>query len=399
MKCGDTVTLTIDSVAFGGSGIGRVNNRVVFVPFTVGGDIVEAEVTEVKKRYLRGRVQKISRSSPKRTDPKCRFYYHCGGCQYQHIDYEHQLEIKQRQVVDSFERIGKIASPPVKDIIPSPQMYGYRGKAEYHLGWTPEKHPVMGFLDTRGTSLIDITRCEIVHESINTACLHFRDDLVSGKRKVHDDRITFWSEGNNRQSDGGHFAFDTVTRTVKDSVLYVPFEGFFQANISLVDTLVDEVMSRCKLSDSNSIVDCYCGSGLFMLFSSPLVKQCYGIEMDAEAVECARYNLRLHNLSNTEMFQGTVEGVVRRNDFGRRHIDTVILDPPRTGCAHDALKGIADLNPSRIVYVSCNPASQARDIRYLIERGFSLVGLQPMDMFPQTKHIEVIALLIQDQHA
>lgn len=396
MKVGDIIEVAIDSVAFGGEGVGRIDNRVVFVPFTADGDVVEVKISEVRKRYARGDVMAVTVSSPKRTVPRCGHYMQCGGCQYQHIVYENQINIKKQQVIDTFERIGKFSLPPVTDIIPSPMTYNYRGKAEYHLDWGNPQKPVLGFKDTTGATVIDIDRCEIVHESINDACRRFRNDIATGRQKFRGTRKTFWS-ASDMNADPTKIRqllkFKTVKRSAKDRMPYVPATGFFQANLSLVDTLVDQVVERCETSSSNVLIDCYCGSGLFTLFLSSYFGKIQGIETDRQAVRCARVNMQRYHVSNADIIEGRVEDVLRSDIIDRKKVDVFLLDPPRTGCDREALLRIIDANPHRIVYVSCNPSTQARDVRILVDAGFHLVELQPVDMFPQTKHIEVIALL------
>jgi len=393
VKRGDIVQVTIDTVAFGGDGIGRIDKRVVFVPFTVEGDIVDVEIVDIRKKYVRGIIRTIIQQSPRRVEPRCPSFYRCGGCQYQHISYDHQLRMKERQVTESFERIGKIPSPPVNTIIPSPQHFNYRGKAEYHLDFRQNRHPEIGFMDIKGGTVVDIERCEIVDESINRTYRQFREALISGRETFPGDRFTVWSEYDDTEFPPDQFEFSTIGRKVKDKILFVPREGFFQANILLVDRLVEQVLTIGNVNPSDVVVDLYCGSGLFSVFIAPRVRQVYGVEIDGEAVRCARLNMGMYGVSNTEMVEERVEDVLKIGFIREKRIDAVILDPPRIGCDRGALARITELKPSRIIYVSCNPTTQARDVRYLLDEGFSLMELQPIDMFPQTKHIEVIALL------
>ncbi|MBE9546017.1 MAG: class I SAM-dependent RNA methyltransferase, partial [Proteobacteria bacterium] len=389
IKIRDIIETRIDTVAFGGDGVGRVDNMVIFVPFTVDGDVVEVEITGVKKKYLRGKIKKIVVPSPQRAEPKCLHFSECGGCQYQHILYKYQLEMKRRQVVESFERIGRLGSPPVKEIIPSPEVFGYRGKAEYHIGFSEEKIPEIGFMDVEGGKLVDIERCEIVDETINRSFQDFRDDLIAGRTEIHDERKIIWSGLSGIEKTAG--APEYITRMVKGKSLIVPCGGFFQANIFLVDTLVDCVVEMSGLTGSEAVLDCYCGSGLFSLFLAGHARQVFGMEINGESAKCARMNHENFGISNATVFMGDIKGILGEK---LSDIDLVILDPPRIGCDRDVLSGIVELKPERIIYISCNPATQARDIRYLIDEGFFLRTLQPMDMFPQTKHIEVIALMV-----
>ncbi|MBW2561552.1 MAG: class I SAM-dependent RNA methyltransferase, partial [Deltaproteobacteria bacterium] len=174
---GDIVEVSIETVALGGSGVGRVGPIVVFVPFTAAGDVVEAKIMKVKKNYLTGKIVRVLSASPDRVDPVCPYFSLCGGCQYQHLLYEAQLRTKERQVAESFERIGKIVAPPVATIIPSPLPFGYRGKAEFHGVPAPGGQFHLGFMDTQGGELVDISRCAIVDESINTEYAKLREKL------------------------------------------------------------------------------------------------------------------------------------------------------------------------------------------------------------------------------
>jgi 23S rRNA (uracil1939-C5)-methyltransferase len=385
LKVGDIATLKLDGVAFGGVALGRIEGVVVFVPFGVDGDEVRIEITEVKKNYCRARIEEILVPSPARIEAKCPYFTICGGCQYQHISYEHQLELKEKQVAESFERIGRVKAPPVGKIIPSPLVYNYRGKAEFHIDLDDKGELRVGFIDEGGAFPVDIERCEIVDETINNEMKKLRDDIASGKRTVDETRNIIWSQND-------FLAAPLIPRTVKGKEFRVPYSGFFQTNLSLVDELVDTVIRMGNFEDSDTVCDCYCGSGLFSLFLAPRVKKILGIEGDGQSVKCARANLRDHELTNAKFFKGDVEKLLRENVIkGKVPVDAVLLDPPRIGCARKVLDAIAKIRPAKIVYVSCDPVTQARDIRYLMERGFSLRELQPIDMFPQTGHIEVVA--------
>lgn len=386
VKIGDVVTTKLDTVAFGGNALGRIEGVVVFVPFGVDGDEVTIEIGKAKKNYCQAVIKEILSPSSDRVEPRCPYFTICGGCQYQHISYEHQLVIKERQVGESFERIGRVKSPPVKKIIPSPLAFNYRGKAEFHIDLDDKGELRVGFIDEGGAFPVDIERCEIVDETINDAVRKVRDDIASGIINVGEKRNIFWSHND-------FLAAPFISRTVKGKEFNTPYSGFFQTNLSLMDGLVDSVIMMGNCADSNTVLDCYCGSGLFSLFLAPHVKRVIGIEGDRHSIKCARTNLQDYGITNAEFIEGPVEKILRQKVKGKIHVDAVLLDPPRIGCAKGVLDDIAEIRPEKIVYVSCDPATQARDVRYLIEKGFSLTEVQPIDMFPQTKHIEVIALI------
>ena len=386
MRLKDQVTIKIESIAFGGHGVGRVDNFVVFVPFAAPDDELEVEIVELKKKFARGRIVNISRPSPLRNVPLCGHYENCGGCCYQHLNYEQQLKIKKKQVSDAFLKIGKIVSPPVLDPIASPQAYHYRGKAQCHTakeayGWK------LGFLDVSGSEIVDIARCEIMEETINDKIKELRDNP---KLLSMESNLTIWSG----LSDDASQNSDQIKRMVKGKEFLVPDGGFFQANLYLTDRLVDEVCRLVAPGKINTLVDAYCGSGLFSIFLSSYAQNVFGIETGKQAVKFAKINAERHGALNTKFICGEVENVLPQEfASGSESIDLLVLDPPRSGCDGSVLKAISTLRPQKVIYISCNPATQARDIKYLSEFGYDLLSLLPLDMFPQTEHIEVIGYL------
>ena len=386
LAVGQSVECGINTVAFGSSGIARVGNRVVFVPFTVDGDRVIVEISAIKKNYCLAYLKEIVSPSPHRVSPRCPYYSSCGGCQYQHIGYEHQLLIKERQVKETFQRIGEISFPVMKPIIPSPRTFNYRKKAEVHLARSGNESIKAGFVNVDGDTVIDIERCDLVDEDINKQYAELRKKLVSDAVPVRKNRITLWT--------GRSISPAQVAKTVKERMFIVPSQEFFQANGSLVDLLIDYVVDAAEYGASDTVVDCYCGCGLFASFLAPRVKKVIGIEENRKSSAAARKNLKNHGCSNARILEGRAEKVIKTQLLRKNiPVDTVILDPPRIGCPKRVLKDIMELSPRRIVYLSCNPATQARDIAFLLKGNYILNHLQPFDMFPQTKHIEVLALL------
>lgn len=394
---GDIHRVEIQSLAFGGEGIGRIDQMVIFIPFTVDGDLVDVEVREIKKFYLRGRVAQIVRASPDRVAPPCPYFGRCGGCQYQHVRYEKQIAVKERQVVEAFERIGRIPSPPVLPILPSPRTFGYRGKAEYHLHHSVGTSPVIGFMDVRGDRVIDIERCAIMDESINRASERLRRSLVAGRGSVREGKRILWADPDDEKAEDGDAATgepEYIERKIGTKKMKVPYQGFSQANVALLETLVALVVDCSGVTKSDTVIECYSGSGLFSLFLADRCRQVFGIEVDREAVNCARMNLERYGQTNGRFFEGDVGQVLREQfSISRDSIDVVILDPPRNGCDREVLSSVIAISPRRIVYIACDPATQARDAAVFLEGGYLLKAVQPMDMFPQTKHIETVALL------
>jgi len=395
-RCGERVELVITDVAFGGDGVGRVSDLVLFVPFTVDGDEAEVEITEVRKRYARGRLVRILSPSPHRIVPACPDHGRCGGCRMQHVGREHQLELLQRQVKEIFKRIAGMERPPLLPVIPSPLALGWRGKAEFHLAGRGGKRRI-GLMALASHELIEVKGCGIVAESINGKFSRLREGLLSGKVPIPGDRQVIWSD---EPGEPPTKVFTRegrapdVVRIVCGRRLTVPGRGFFQANVSLVEELVAQVAGMCSLTGKETLIDAYGGAGLFSLFLGPGAGSLFGIEGDREAVRCAEINLDRAELRQARFFNGDVGDVLCREFTARRRgADVVVLDPPRDGCGSGVLEAMGEMMPRRIVYVSCNPATQARDVRFLVGRGYCLERLQPLDMFPHTGHVEVVSLL------
>jgi len=382
LERGREIDLEIDSVAFGGAGIGRYGTMVVFVPFTVEGDSVSVEIAVVKKRFATGNLKSVHVASPFRTVPRCAAYMRCGACSYQHIAYDHQLVLKNRQVRDALERIGRFQNIPLEDTLPSPQAYSYRGKADFHAERGRERNRVIGFTARATNDIIDLERCEIVHESINTFLLQERR---KGSRLG---RFALWSAPQEEGSDA------RIVRRVAGQEMLVPHHGFFQANLFLTEKLVQVVEAFCGLSGTETVIDGYCGSGLFSLFLAPSCGYLYGIEAEGEAVRCAEENMRRAGIRSATFYPGDI-GNVLRDRFIRKSIpvDVILVDPPRTGMEPETLSALNALHPMKIVYVSCNPTTLARDLRFLADFGYALRKVSPLDMFPQTSHIETVVLL------
>lgn len=390
VKPGDLAELTIETVAFGGDGVGRHAGRVVFVPYTVDGDEALVLVKAVKKNYARGRLVKLHRSSPRRVEPICRHYGLCGGCSYQHIAYDHQLHLKGRQVTEIMERIGKLPQPNVYSPVASPQHFYYRCKADFHLEY-PEGKAVVGFMNNENRGIVPIERCEIVEEGINMALAALYEKLA-GARHFPVGRYPLWSL--EKEALNPLRPPRTIIRYVGHHAVEVPYTGFFQANTALLPHLIDHVLKACAPTGRETVVDAHCGSGLFSLFLSPHVGEVWGVDWDAEAIACARQNARRFKLRNTFFHTGDAGEVIRREFYNnKKKIDLLILDPPRTGCKVSLLELVTEIQPPKVVYISCHPATQARDLARLTAQGYEMEYVTPFDMFPQTAHVETVAVL------
>ena len=366
---GQTVRVTIDDIAFGGDGVGRVDDFVVFVPFVAPGETVEAEWTEVKKRFGRARLRQVLQPSPERVAPACRYFGECGGCQYQHLSYPTQLRIKQKQACDLFHRIGGIDPARVDPIIPCPEPYGYRNRIMIRSQWDKFKQALnLGFLRADNRLVVDIEECKIAEPALNEELRRVRlQPPPKGGIKV-------------------------VLRAAAEG-WEVPRDSFFQNNFYLLPKLVETVGARLRDSGSRFLLDAYCGVGFFSIELGGLVEEFAGVEVDTAAIQAARRNAQARGRSNGLFLAGRAEELLPRM-LGRFEAgsSTVILDPPRTGCPSGMLQALRKTGPQQVLYVSCHPATLARDLNVLCAGNvFEVTKIIPLDMFPQTQHMECVA--------
>jgi len=365
---GDRLEVEIADMAFGGDGVGKVDGFVVFVPFVIVGELALVEITERKSDFARARLLQVTTPSPDRVDPKCQYFGECGGCQYQHIDYEAQGRIKLEQVRNLFARVGGFAPEVVGELIPCPAPYGYRNRIMIRRQWDKfQQKAIYGFLRAESRLVVDLERCEIAEEALNEQLQQVREDPPPrNMQKV-------------------------VLRMMPDD-WEMHRDSFFQNNFSLLPKLVETVRSRLADASTKYLVDAYCGIGFFSLSMADLVEGFVGIDIDKQCILPARENLASREIENGEFIQGKTE----------EHMDallerfpaedtTLILDPPRKGVHKEGLEMLANANPRQVIYVSCHPATLARDLKWLCEQGYELKSVTTLDMFPQTQHVECVA--------
>lgn len=362
------VDLKIEDIAFGGKGVAREQGKAVFVPYTIEGELVSAEIVREKKQFAEADLVEVKQSSPNRVTPECPYFGRCGGCAYQHIDYQHQLAIKWRQVRDALQRIGKLKDIPMRPIIPSPRQYAYRNRITVHA-----QDGVIGFFRRDSHRLIDIECCPISREQVNRALAELRE-----QKHVRDGHYTLRSASEPR-------VFSQVNDEVAQALRHL---------------IVDLVPPNQDL-----LIDAYCGAGFFAKALLDKFERVIGIDWDRFAITTAK-----QNASEKEIYiAGDVEqelqqvGAVhlnrpaRGNDMSTRRLrsiapTTIIIDPPATGVTEGVRKAITDLAPETLIYVSCNPPTLARDLKDLHEK-FVIESVTAFDMFPQTAEIEVLAHL------
>jgi tRNA/tmRNA/rRNA uracil-C5-methylase (TrmA/RlmC/RlmD family) len=390
LKLADKISLTIHDLAFGGEGVGRIDEFVVFVPFVIVGETVEVEITEVKKNFARAKLLRVVTPSPERVAPECRYFTQCGGCQYQHIDYPAQLRFKHKQIADLFERVGKISRDVVAPVIPCPSPYGYRNRIMIRSQWNgPAKKLEIGFIRADNNFVVDIEECKIAEPALNEQIKEVRA---------------------NPPPKGGI----KVVLRVQPENWDVPESSFFQNNFFLVPRLMETVRDFLKAGGAKHLVDLYCGVGFFGIETADVVESFVGVESDQLAIKAARKNAEARKIQNGEFIAGQVEEVLpellkrwgetpgepvladghhgSRGRSPHQNDMAVILDPPRKGCWPETLRLLRETRPAQVIYVSCHPATMARDLNILCADGvFELARVQPLDMFPQTQHVECVA--------
>lgn len=346
-----TVELKIHDIAFGGKGVARANGKAVFVPFTIDGESIVAKITREKRQFAEAELLEIPERSPYRTEPSCPYFGTCGGCAYQHIVYTHQLEIKSRQVQDVLRRIGKLKDVPMRPIVPSPQEYSYRNRVTVHA-----ENGVVGYFQRDSHRLIDVERCPIAMDEVNRELADLR---------AHD-------------VPDGHYTLRAQSGP----------RIFSQTNDG-VATALRQLIVQSIPSDQELLVDAFCGAGFFAKALLEKFERLIGIDWDRFAITAAKENVT----AKETYFAGDVAtelyAALEKSDLART---TLIVDPPATGLVASIRKTIVDFAPATLIYVSCDPATLARDLAEL-EWRFRVESVTPLDMFPQTAEIEVLAQL------
>ncbi len=368
-RVGDVLEVEISDIAFGGEGVARVDGLVVFVPFVITGETARVEVTERKREFARAKLVEVLKPAPERVEAPCEHFGDCGGCQYQHIDYPAQIRIKLDQVRNLFARVGGFERSIVGDMIPCPAPLGYRNRIMVRRQWDKFKQKVVyGFLRHDNRLVVDMDRCEIAEPALNDQLHQLRDDPPPrNMQKV-------------------------VLRIMPDD-WELHRDSFFQNNFHLLPQLVEAVRECLANAGTSHLVDAYCGIGFFSLSLADLVESFVGVDIDKQCILPARENMKQRSVTNGEFILGKTEehmgALLERFQAG---VTTVILDPPRKGCHKEGLEMLANVKPQQIIYVSCHPATLARDLKWLCENGgYELKTVTPLDMFPQTQHVECVA--------
>lgn len=419
---GQIIELTLDAIAHGGEAIGRHGGKAVFVPYAVPDERVRVEIVEEKERWARGRLVKVLTPSPDRVTAPCPYFgpEGCGGCQWQHIAYPRQAELKQAIVADQLRRLGRIADPPMADIIAlaDPQSadeaptfldYGYRNHTQFAI--TAEGR--LGYRRGSSHEVLAVERCLLLDPRLDD--LHAALDVVwpeltglSLRTGVNTGDALILFEASSDEAPeleldlpaacalmtprglhpliGEPFLFEEVA----GQRYRVSAQSFFQVNTAGAAALLDTVLTYSAAQPADVVLDLYCGVGLFALALAEHAAEVIGVESSPSACDDFAYNAG--DRPAITLHEGAVEQVLPALASQGQRVDVAILDPPRAGAGADVLQALASLGPRRIVYVSCDPATLARDAVPLASAGYRLIEAQPIDMFPQTYHVETVAL-------
>ena len=405
-----TFDILLEKLTYGGEAMGRLpDGRAVFVPFGLPGETVRVRLTQDKQNFARGELVEVVTASPERIDPKCKHFGKCGGCHYQNLSYENQLQAKTEILRDQFQRIGKIENPPIKPIVPSALEWNYRNHVQFHL--TAEGK--VGFVNSKGNSVFPIEECHLPKISIDSFWRELQFESNKEVERVslragHNEELMIVLESENFETPELEIEADVsvvhlfdehpvviagrdhFVVSVHEKDFRVSAASFFQVNTKMAEKMVEHLIARLPVSMSTTVLDVYCGVGLFSKFFAPKCEQVIGIEASESA--CEDFVFNLDEFDNVELYEGTAEEILP-GLAGRLDSSTyVIVDPPRAGIERHTLDAIISIKPQIIAYVSCDPSTLARDAARLILGGYRLVEVTPFDLFPQTYHIESISI-------
>ena len=447
VRKGEELELHVDSLAYGGNGVARVNGFVVFVRGGLPGDRVRARVTKTKRGFAEAVAETVLEASPARVEAPCRHFGICGGCRFQDLAYESQIAAKEQQVRDALTRIGRFAEPPLEPIVPAASELGYRNKLEYSFA-QGESGVDLGFHRAgRWDEVIGIEECLLTTDLGNAVRLAVRDWAREEQLEPYDQetgagylRHLVYREGRNtgqvlvllvtapgERFEKGYFV-DVLRRfkevrsvhwaindtpaertnlptqllwgedAIEEAILGLRFRirpgAFFQTNTEMAERIYELAGDYAGLTGAENVFDLYCGTGTIGLALAGSAQAVWGVEISEESVACAIENAELNGIENAKFFAGNVGQSLQElvGEAGRP--DVVVVDPPRAGLAGKALRRTGELRAERIVYVSCNPTTLASDAQVLRDEfGYELIRTRPVDMFPHTPHVESVSLL------
>lgn len=446
-----TVEVEIKDLAFDGKSVGHMNGKVVFLDAGLPGETVLADITRSKPRYNQGRVKEILSRSDRRIPAPCEHFEYCGGCTWQDLTYDDQLTYKHRQVEACIERIGKIGDVVVDPIVPAPSQFQYRNKMEFSFHTHEELSFTLG-LHRRGRfdEIFDLKACLLQSELANRIVHVMRDYVRENELPAYDvvnhtgymrflairqthftnqlmvnvvtnygdfpdkEKLTkllttefpeittlLHSQNGQRSNIATGEAEETlygpgyIEEVLLGKRFRIQANSFFQTNSAQTERLYQTAFDMAELGSEDRVLDLYCGTGSIGILLSDRVKRVVGVELVAEAVRDARENAGINGVQNIEFFEGNVKDYLRENKGRTSEFNVVVIDPPRAGLHPKAMKRMLEIQPEKIIYISCNPATFSRDARDIVNAGYHLPRVTPVDMFPHTRHIELASVFVK----
>lgn len=448
MKKDDIITLKIEDLSSDGLGVGRYDGIAFFVKDAIIGDTVEAKVMKMKKTYGYARLMRLLEASPYRIEPPCPVARQCGGCQIQAMEYPSQLKFKEEKVRNNLMRIGKFEEIPMEPILGMEQPFRYRNKAQFPIGKDKDGNPVAGFYAGRTHTIIPVKDCLLgapVNQQILEIVLSYMKEnhvapydentgtglvrhvmtrvghhtgqimvciVINGHSLPHAEKLTQELSGipgmtsilQNTNTARTNVIMGTEQKvlwgseTIEDDIGDVRFSisarSFFQVNPVQTEKLYGKALEYAGLTGKETVWDLYCGIGTISLFMARNARQVCGVEIVPEAIQDARKNADLNGITNASFYVGKAEEVLpEKYSQENIHADVIMVDPPRKGCEESVLSTMLQMAPQRIVYVSCDSATLARDLRYLCDGGYELKRVCPVEMFGNSVHVETVCLL------
>ncbi|MCM3361281.1 23S rRNA (uracil(1939)-C(5))-methyltransferase RlmD [Niallia sp. MER TA 168] len=443
----DIIDIVFEDLTHDGSGVAKVDGYPLFIPNGLPGEKAKVKVIKTNKNYGFGRLMEITERSPYRVEAPCLIYKECGGCQLQHLSYEGQLKTKHKHVKDVLERIGKIDTT-VHPTLGMENPWRYRNKSQVPIG-EQEGGLIGGFYQQRSHQIINMEQCMIQQEEndyvVNTVkaiCSKYgvraydearhkgelrhimarrglvtkevmvvlitRTQDIPNRKAIVDEIVqkvpnikSIIHNVNNKKTNvimgditRTIWGEETITDYIGDVKFAISARSFYQVNPEQTKVLYEKALEYANLNGEEKVIDAYCGIGTISLFLAKKASQVFGVEIVPQAIEDARNNARLNDIHNVEFAVGEAEVVIPNWYKEGNEADVLVVDPPRKGCDEALLQTILDMKPKKVVYVSCNPATLARDLRILEDGGYKTEEVQPVDMFPQTMHVECISQLI-----
>lgn len=444
----DIHNIDIIDLSFQGSGVAKIDEFIIFIDGALPGDFCEIKILKVKKNYAFGKILNIIKPSTYRVGSKCPVFSKCGGCSLQHLEYSQQLIIKQKKVENCLRRIANLLEVDVKPCVGLKAPYHYRNKVQYPVREINNELKI-GFYQKNSHNIVDFYSCFIqnpVNEEIiniikshmvkynitayneenntgvvrhifirvahitkeimvcivvkgkNSNIIKNKSELIKSLNKIPN-MVSIVLNYNNDKTNvimgqkvdtlfGKQYIIDYI-----DNISFkISAKSFYQVNSVQTERLYKQIIKLLNIDNSKTVLDAYCGIGTISLFIAKYAKKVYGVEIVSEAIYDAIENAKINNVNNTEFILGKAEEVIP-NRFDKETIDIVILDPPRKGCHEDLLNSVISINPEKIIYVSCEPSTLARDLKLLCQHKYNVTNVIPYDFFPQTMHVETLVLL------